>query len=373
MKVLIVTNIPNPYRIPLFNELNRQLSEKNISLKIAFGSRTYKRRKYVFEEAGMNFDYEFLSSTKFHFGNNENTYFTYSGLIRLVNQYKPDVIITNGFALSTVKLWLRSFISKTKFIIWTGAVKKEGLNYPPLRKLQRKLLMSRCSGYVVYGSKAREYLLEQGVPQEKISVAINTVDTDFFRDETEKEREKNYSDSKKHLTYVGYLVKRKKVSLLLDAIKILASQRDDFVLDIVGDGEDRLNLENFVAANKLQNLVVFHGFRQRNQLPLFLARSNCFLFQTDFDVWGLVLNEAMAAGLPCLSSDQAAASFDLIKDGETGFLVNFQNTEYVTDKINFLLNNPAYGKLVGKRASDFILQHASLEKSAHGFIEAITK
>ena len=147
--------------------------------------------------------------------------------------------------------------------------------------------------------------------------------------------------------------------------------RKDFVLDLIGDGDDRANLEQYVALNSLGQCIIFHGFRQRNELPLFLAKSSCFLFQTDFDIWGLVLNEAMAAGVPCIASVNAAASFDLIIENETGFILNFENTELVLKKINFLLDNPDEVKRMGENAARFINKNASLSKSAEGFVSSL--
>ncbi len=371
MKALIVTNIPNPYRIPLFNELHDRLSEKNVQLKISFGGKTYSRRKFILNETEMKFDFEILSSRSFHFGNNEKTFFTYTGLMKLIKQYQPDVIVTNGFSIATTKIWLLSFFKKINYVIWTGSVRKEGLNDSWLRKMQRRLLMSKCSGYVVYGSKAKEYLLEEGINESKIFTAINTVDTAFFREETFKEKLKLSPCEKKHLTFIGYLVPRKKVIKLLEVVRQLTLVRNDFVIDIIGDGEDRVNLENFVNKNSLNPYVVFHGFRQKNELPLFLAKSCCFLFQTDFDVWGLVLNEAMAAGLPCIASPNASASSDLVKENETGFIVNYDQTEKAIEKISFLLDNPIEAKHMGNNAAAFIIENASLKKSAEGFVNAI--
>lgn len=372
-RVLIITNIPNPYRIPLFNELQKQLSARNIHLKVVFGAETYSRRKFKLNTSEFHFDYVFLSSHDFHFGNNEKTFFTYSGLMKQIKNYQPDRIITNGFSIATIKLCLRSYLKRTNYIIWTGSIRKKGENNSLLRKTQRKLLMKRSKGYIVYGAKAKEYLTEEGIKPANIFTAINTVDTTFFHDETNKEKIKLVPDHKKHLTYLGYLVPRKKVLKLLEIIKHLAEIRNDFVLDIIGDGEDKVNLENFVLKNNLSHCVIFHGFKQKTELPSLFAKSSCFLFQTGFDVWGLVLNEAMAAGLPCLASDQAAASYDLIKDGQTGFMVNFDHTQNVIDKINFLLQNPEQANHIGKQAAEFILQNASLEKSAIGFVDAIIK
>jgi glycosyltransferase involved in cell wall biosynthesis len=139
----------------------------------------------------------------------------------------------------------------------------------------------------------------------------------------------------------------------------------------VGDGADRVRLEEYVTENRLVDFVKFHGFKQKADIALFLAQSDCFLFQTDFDIWGLVLVEAMSAGLPCIASIHAGATHDLIKDGVTGFAMDFSKTEEVVDKINWILENPELSKEIGQNASCFIDENVNIEKAAAGFAKAI--
>ena len=371
-KVLIITNIPNPYRIPLFNEISKQLKENNIHLKVIFGSEGYSRRKFKLNFNEFQFDYEILSSRKFNFGNNEKTFFTYGGLLKILRNESPDKIIIAGFSFGTLKLWLRSFFKKTHYIIWSGSILKRGRNDSMLRIMQRKLLMKKANGFVAYGSKAKEYFISLGANSQNISIAINTVDTDFFFEQTKFLKQKsNPRNSKIHLTYIGYLSKRKNVIRLLSIIKELAKLRSDFVLDLIGDGDDKLNLEQYVQSNEINNYVRFHGFVEKERLPEFFSKSSVFLFQTDFDIWGLVLNEAMAAGVPCISSPNAGASFDLVKEGETGFIIEFSEKGKVLERINDMLDHPENTKRLGENASDFIRKNASIKKSAEGFAYAI--
>ena len=102
-----------------------------------------------------------------------------------------------------------------------------------------------------------------------------------------------------------------------------------------------------------------------------MLQSHCFLLQTDLDIWGLVLVEAMSAGLPCIASIHAGATNDLIKDGVTGFAMDFSETEEVVDKVNWILENPELSKEIGQNASRFIAENVSIEKSAAGFVKAI--
>jgi len=288
-KVIIVTNVPNPYRIPLFNEIHAQLLKKNIALKVVFGSENYSRRKSKLNLAECSFTYVFLNSVKYDFGNSEKTYFTYKGLLKVLESEKADCVIMSGFSIGTSKLWWRSLWKKTNYIIWSGAVKAPGRNDSLLRRIQRRLIAGSAKGFIAYGSKAKDYIMSLGIDAEKIEIGINTVDTAFFSAETKALRSVLTPDNVARLTYIGYLSTRKNVLRLLEIIHELSLERKDFVLDIIGDGDDKPNLEKFVQMNSLSEIVHFHGFKQKSELPAYLAGSAGFLFQTDFDIWGLVL------------------------------------------------------------------------------------
>ncbi len=79
-----------------------------------------------------------------------------------------------------------------------------------------------------------------------------------------------------------------------------------------------------------------------------MPQLHCFRLQRDTNIWGLVLVEAMSAGLPCISSIYAGATHDLIKDGVTGFAMDFSETEEVVDKVNWILENPELSKKLVK-------------------------
>lgn len=371
-KIFLITNIPNPYRISLFNELNEALKKYGTELKVIFGALGYPRRKWIVDMNDCEFDYKVLNSKIISLANPENALFTYTRLLNLIFREKPKLVITPGFSFATAKLWLWSWFFPVRYIIWTGSISKKGRFDSYLRRMQRKILIKRAAGFVAYGTKAREYLLSQGAAKDKISIAINTVNINFFIKGVENLK-RNFiaSDSKKHLLYIGYLSPRKNSVRVLRIIKKLSSSRSDIILDIVGDGEDRTSLEEYTNHHGLNDFVRFHGFKQRDEILQFMARARCFLFQTDFDIWGLVLNEAMAAGLPCIASVNAGATYDLIIEGETGFAVNFSEEDKVISRINWILDNPKNAREIGESARKFILENASLKNSSEGFIKAM--
>lgn len=372
-KVVCITNIPNPYRVPLFNEISRQFSDAGIHLKLIFGAAGYKRRMFKLNLDEINFDYEILDDKGHTFSRDgEKTLFFYRGLLKLLRKDKPDAIIVAGFSSATQKVLYHKIISGTPYIIYSGSIETGQMSKNPLRKIQRKILLKNASAFVAYGNLAKKYLVKIGAAEKSVFIGRNTVDTTFYFERTNEFRKMQQEQSPViRFTYLGYLVPRKNVQLLLEAIKLVAEMRSNFCLDIIGDGISRNDLEKFVVDNKLEKFVIFHGFRQKEEIPEFFSRSSGLLFQTNFDIWGLVLNEAMAAGLPCLSSPNAGATFDLVKEGETGFVVDFNDRQYAAEKITWLIDNPVEAREMGIRAANYIREKVNLTHAASGFKDAV--
>jgi glycosyltransferase involved in cell wall biosynthesis len=304
-------------------------------------------------------------------GDKEKTYFMYTGLLKKIKIEKPDAIIVSGYSVVTIRLWLRSLFRSTRYIIWSGSVHRQGYYDSWIRRLTRKLVTRRAAAFIAYGSKAKEYIMDLGGGEKKIFIARNTVDTSFFSKRTDEIRASAVPENKFHFTYVGFITRRKNLAKLMEAVKLLAAKRTDFVLDLVGDGEDKTLFEEYTKENGLEKMVSFIGFVQKNEVPVYLARSSCFVFPSEYDIWGLVVNEAMAAGLPCISSVKSGVTSDLVKDGETGFAIDFSNAEKVAEKMNWMLDHPAEAKQIGENARNFLHQNATLEIAASGFLKTI--
>jgi glycosyltransferase involved in cell wall biosynthesis len=373
-KILLVTNIPTPYRIPLFNQLDDQIRRLGLTFKVIFGARGYPRRLWKINMSECRFDHEILPSRLYGLGNKEKTMFSYRGLVNSIRKEKPAAVISSGFSIATMKVWMYSLFSAVPYFIWSGETQRKK-SFSFLRDIQRRILIKRAKGFIAYGSKAREYLISLGANPASISISINTVDTAYFSSRIRQLREgaagMTKEDSKKHLLYVGDLTPGKNIKKLLKTLKVLSASRTDVVLDIVGAGPQRSSLESYVRENMLEAYVKFHGFQQKDRLTHFYAAADCFVFQSDRDVWGLVLNEAMSAGIPSIASIHAGATHDLIEEGVTGFAMDFADSQAAAERIGWLLDHPDRAKQIGHNARTFIEHNATLEVSAAGFIRAL--
>lgn len=374
LKVLLITNIPTPYRIPLFNELNRQLKDRGVQLTVLFGALGYTRRKWIIDMSECEFDYKVLIPGGIDQLLPWSSMWTYKRLLPLLNTETPDVVIVSGFSAATMKLWCLSWLKPVKYLVWSGAIDAEG--QAPLsffRTLQRKLLVHRAAGFVAYGTKARDYLVSLGAPTNKTHIAVNTVDTRHFAGPQMRlvDLGCRAPDDTKRILCVGDLIRRKGVDQLLKAIKVLSIKRRDIVLDLVGSGPELGNLKLLTKQLGIEPIVRFEGFKQKRDLPIHFSRAACFVFPSRYDIWGLVLVEAMAAGVPCISSIHAAATTDLVEDGITGFAMDFAETEKVAARIDWILDNPHPATEMARNARCFIANNVTLHKSAAGFVQAI--
>jgi glycosyltransferase involved in cell wall biosynthesis len=371
-KVLLITNIPTPYRIPLFNELHEQLRAANVELMVVFSNEGYERRQFTVDKNDFKFPYEILDGGTFTPGKDQEfTFFLYKGLWKKLRQLRPDHIIVSGFSPATLLVCLYKFFYRTPYSIWSGSILAAGRKNSFWRTISRKFLVGQANSFVAYGSKAKTYLEHLGAKSDKISIAINTVDTRFFKEKTLEERKKLTGPSPYTFTCLGYLVPRKNMQRVLDAVAMLSQRRRDFRVDIIGDGESRKAMEEYVISQQLYDIVHFHGYRQKAALPNLLAPSRVLLFQTDFDIWGLVLNECMSAGLCCMASPNAGATTDLIVHKQTGLILDFDNPAMVAQAMEEAIEHPNSIEVIGKKAMEFIQENANLHISARGFVDAI--
>jgi glycosyltransferase involved in cell wall biosynthesis len=371
-KIVLITNIPTPYRIPLFNELNKQLHAEGMELHVIFSEAGYKRRKFEMDYSDFKFPYTILGGgTVTSADDSEKTYFFYKGLWKALKAIQPDKVIVAGFSAASVITAGWCSINKVPFAIWSGSIQTEVRNNSWHRVFLRRQLIKRAGAFIAYGSLAEQYLINMGAKAGTMFKGINTVDTTFFASETAKHKGTIVSQQPFTFTYLGYLVPRKNVSHVLEAAALLAQERKDFKLLIIGDGESKPGLESQSRQLGIDALIHFTGYKQKNEIPYYFAHTDALLYQSDFDIWGLVLNEAMAAGVCCLATIHAGATFDLIRENETGLKIDYSQTQQVADKMKWMMDHPAEVRAMGSSAAQFIQEKASLQESAKGFIRAI--
>ena len=130
-------------------------------------------------------------------------------------------------------------------------------------------------------------------------------------------------------------------------------------------------VEERAARLGLGGAVRFAGYRQREEVLAYLAGADCFLFPSSYDIWGLVVVEAMAAGVPCFSSPAAGVTADLIDESETGFVEDFHDAAAAASRVHVFLEDRDGRAVMGRKARQAVASRATVEDSAAGFVGAV--
>jgi glycosyltransferase involved in cell wall biosynthesis len=235
----------------------------------------------------------------------------------------------------------------------------------------------RCDSALVSGAAAGEFLVALGMPRERIFRQYGVVDNQFFADRAEEARRK---DARPHpdlpekyfIASCRMIEKRKNLRRLLLAYEEYRGCGGDLAWGLVlcGDGEDRAMLEE-VATSRSIGGVHFAGFQQVEQLALYYAHASCFVHPAINEAWGLVVNEAMAAGLPIIVSRRCGCAYDLVNEGVNGFTFDPFDTEQLSRRMLCITKMQAHQVQSFGVASRVLVDSYGPAQFANGLSEAL--
>ena len=371
-KIVIVTNIISPYRIPLFNRLHES---DDLQLKVVALAEKEENREWQIAKKQIKFDYVVLLGFHKFIWRKELPIHLNWGLTRVFRRYRPDVVITSGY--DTLTYWEAFLYCKAfnrKYILWNGTTLLSTGTTGGLIGHMKRLVIKGADRYVTYGTKAAEYLEYMGALRDRIHVGLNTVDMEWYREKVcearstasfERERAK-YPEFL--VLYVGQLIERKGVKQLLKALDKLRDS--DIGLLIIGTGPQEEEFRQFCRAQNLHN-VFFKGFQQQERLPHYYAMADIFILPSFKEVWGLVVNEALASGLYVLCSDRAGAVYDLIKEGWNGRTFNPYDVDRLAELIREIKEQIEESRARREAISEHACREFGIEHSAKAFLDAI--
>ncbi|HWY30218.1 MAG TPA: glycosyltransferase, partial [Candidatus Acidoferrum sp.] len=150
------------------------------------------------------------------------------------------------------------------------------------------------------------------------------------------------------------------------------SPTETWELVLLGDGPLRPELCRQIAALGLKEHVFMRGFKQYAELPVFYGLARAFIHASTTEQWGLVVNEAMASGLPVLVSNRCGCAMDLVREASTGFTFDPLNTEQMADLMSRCSKTPDDLVDMGK-AAQILISSWGLDRFAGGLMQAVEK
>ncbi len=202
-----------------------------------------------------------------------------------------------------------------------------------VRELFKRTVIRLLFNWAVTGGKAHVRYLEQlGFPKNRIAGCYDVVDNDTIQAGTASLRQRvaRSASQKPSFLFVGRLAEEKNVELLLRSWLRYRAEGGSWPLVLAGDGPRGDALRAEAAASPFGGEVRFPGLCSAQELLPLYAAAGCFALPSTREPWGLVVNEAMAAGLPVLVSERCGCCEDLVVEGENGFIFSPENEVALT-------------------------------------------
>ena len=154
----------------------------------------------------------------------------------------------------------------------------------------------------------------------------------------------------KNIISVGRFSEEKGFSDLIRVFKYINENDKDVMLNLIGDGQEKANVEALVKKYKLENYVVFHGYQPPEYVNKLYQTSSLYLMPSYTESFGLVLAEAMSYGVPCMAFTSAEGANDIIITGVNGYLINNRNLKKMAYQALNVLSKPEKLKALSKNA-----------------------
>jgi glycosyltransferase involved in cell wall biosynthesis len=338
LRVALLTNLIPPYHKPVLD----RLAQRYGSLRVLLSTPMEANRPWKLEWQGLDVVVQktwTLAGRWRHPGGFSEPLAVHLPLdtVAQLRRHRPHVVISVEMGMRTLLAAVyRKFNRRSRLIVWAEVSEATEQGRGMLRRLTRLLLCRHADAFLAVGSSGVRYLRGLGADPSKIFPLLYTTGLErFSANPIERPPERAH-----RLLYAGQLIERKGLLPFLEMLSKWAAahprRRVEFVA--VGDGPLRASLENFAAAANLE--LDFRGNLPYEELPRVYSEAGLFVLPTLADTWGVVVNEALAAGLPVLGSMRAQAVTELVEDGENGWTFEPGSTEEIYSAIDRAMNAP---------------------------------
>lgn len=283
--------------------------------------------------------YYTLDSTKLKKGVFARTIHRVIKLRKTIKKYNPDIIVSllpePTFRIMIAKIGLHK-----KAII---SVRNDpNVEYNTMtKKILMKLLYSRANGFIFQTNDAKKYFSKK--IQKKSAVIPNPINDSFICKPYDKKREKI-------IVSVGRLTKQKNQKLLIDSFYEVHKKYDDYILKIYGSGELKDDLENQIEKLGLKKSAFLMG--EVDDIKEEIYKSCLFVLTSDYEGMPNALLEAMALGIPCISTNcPIGGPKSLINNYDNGILVEVNDKNKIVDAMIKIIRDDKFAKKIGDNAN----------------------
>jgi glycosyltransferase involved in cell wall biosynthesis len=368
LRVTLLSEMLQPYRIPVFNEI---ASRSDVDLSVLLLSLREPNRKWEVSLEACRFDCQVLPFKDVYIHALDwGLHFNW-GVRKALRDTGPEVIAGTGY-VSPAYLIAQRYARQNRlgYVLWSGSTARSSrIGKGPIRWMKQRFIR-RCDACLSYGTEATRCLELLGADPARIITGCNTVDIGHFeRMAHEAAEAPSYAGwrskyPRRLVLFVGHMIERKGVMDLVEGFRKVGNP--DLGLVIVGDGPEWGKYQE--AAVGIPNLF-WEGYVQSRDMGPYLAAADALVMPSHIEVWGLVINEAMAASVPVIATRSSGAAVDLIEEGRTGRTFEAGDVEGLSCILRSVAEEPEVWREMGERALARV-QSCGPAQYAESFIQA---
>jgi len=357
VRVAIVTNIPAPYRVPVFNLL---AATPGIDLHVFYAMEREPDRNWdlpAFAHAHTFLNDSMYTRAGRFIHNNTDIY-------AKLKAFAPDVVVTTGYNPTHLYAFAYTLRTGCHHVAMTDGSLQSEASLSKAHNWVRRFVLSRTKAFIAASNGGRRLFESYGIHPSKIyfSPLCANSTVDWSMPET---TEKPFD-----LLFSGRLVPIKKPQFALEVANLAARALGRRVrIAILGSGplESHLRLRAQELADTVD--VHFAGHVSQQEIPQWFLRSKLFLFPSLWDPWGIVANEACMAGLPVLISPHAGAAGELVQDGINGLVLPINAQQWANAAVALLQNPTRYTEM--SHQARRLVEPYSFDNAAQGIVDAV--
>ncbi len=372
-RVTVVSPEPTPYRSPL---LDLVAARPEVDLTVIYAARTVAGRTWSVEPHHTS---RFLRGVAvpglervFH-----HDYPVTPGIFGALRHARPDVVVVSGwstFASQAAIAWCRARGVPYLLLVESHDIGPRSSWRRVVKGTVVPRVVRNAAGALVLGTASRNSLVARGAPPARVRVFANTIDVPAWEERVQRlagrrnglRADFGAQEEDVIVLSVARLGPEKGIDMLVRAVGETGDPR--LLLVLAGEGPERAAVDRL--ARELDVRLHLTGDLPPDRIADAYAAADVFALLSSRETWGVVVNEAAASGLPLVLSDRVGAAYDLLRDGENGFLVPAGDVTATAVALARLAADPALRHQAGERSRGLV-RDWGYEPSVESFVAAV--